>query len=235
MTEGAQKRLGFSAIGGRKAKAEKISAILAAAGCPLKPDSSVLDLGCGSGEIAAELATLARVSCADAVDQRVLGRDLPFRAVNGKLPFDDGAFDVVISNHVIEHVVDAAAHLREVRRVLHHDGVCYLATPNRWWPWEVHAHLPLLHYLPAARFSRLAMDWGRLPEPVHLLSLKDLCDHGDDGFTIEPWHPRILHDPERFALNLPSAIATALRLIPQSLLNATAGLQPTLILLLRAR
>ncbi|MGB5773340.1 MAG: hypothetical protein WBP89_01565, partial [Sedimenticolaceae bacterium] len=74
MTVGTQKRLGFSAIGGRKAKAQKIAAILAAAGSPLKPADRVLDLGCGSGEIAARLATLARVSCADAIDQRMQGK-----------------------------------------------------------------------------------------------------------------------------------------------------------------
>ena len=51
MTEGAQNRLGFSAIGGREAKAKNIVAILAAAGHPLKPAQAVRDLDCGRGVI----------------------------------------------------------------------------------------------------------------------------------------------------------------------------------------
>ena len=209
MTEGAQKRMGFSAIGGREAKAEKILAILAAADSPLKPADRVLDLGCGSGEIAAQLATIAQVSCADAIDQRTQGKELPFHLVRDTLPFADGAFDIVVSNHVIEHLPELAIHLREVRRVLRPGGIAYLATPNRWWPWEFHARLPLLHFLPAELFSRLAMRWGRLTEPVHLLSLGQLKGLAGSLFDIDVWHPRLLH--------------------------ASAGLQPTLILLLRAR
>ena len=235
MTEGAQKRLGFSAIGGREAKAEKIAAILAAAGSPLKPDHQVLDLGCGSGGIAARLAQYARVSCADALDQRTQGRDLPFQPVGDTLPFADDAFDVIVSNHVIEHVPDALTHLREIHRVVRPGGIVYLATPNRWWPWEFHARMPLLHFLPAALFSHLAMRWGRLSEPVRLLSLRQLSGLAGESFDVELWHPRILHDPTRYALNLSPTVTASLRLIPQSLLYASAGLQPTLILVLRAR
>ena len=235
MTEGAQKRLGFSAIGGREAKADKIVAILTAAGSPLKPDDQVLDLGCGSGEIAARLAAFARVSCVDAIDQRTQGRQLPFHAIGDTLPFADDTFDVIVSNHVIEHVPQASTHLREIRRVLRPGGVAYLATPNRWWPWEFHARIPLLHFLPARLFSKLAMRWGRLTEPVRLLSLGQLKSMTGDLFDVDVWHPRVLHDPARYALRFSPAVGGILRLIPRSLLYISAGLQPTLILVLRAR
>jgi SAM-dependent methyltransferase len=235
MTVGTQKRLGFSAIGGRKAKAEKIAAILAAAGSPLKPGDQLLDLGCGSGEIAAQLATRARVTCCDALDQRIQGVDLPFTAAGLTLPFANASFDVVVTNHVIEHIPDAAIHVAEIRRVLRPGGIAYLATPNRWWPWEFHARMLLLHYLPAGLFSQLAMRWGRLTEPVRLLSLGQLRGLADDLFDIDVWHPRILQEPSRYALNLPPAVGSILHLIPQSLLYASAGVQPTLILVMRAR
>ncbi|MCB1773747.1 MAG: class I SAM-dependent methyltransferase [Gammaproteobacteria bacterium] len=235
MTEGAQHRLGFSTTGGRRAKAEKILAILAAAGSPLKPAHRVLDLGCGSGEIASHLARYAEVSCADAIDQRTQGQDLPFQVAGDTLPFADHAFDVVVSNHVIEHVPDAANHLREIHRVVRPGGTVYLATPNRWWPWEFHAHLPLLHYLPAGLFSRLAMRWGRLGEPVRLVSLRKLVRLARGHFDMESWHPRVLHDPARFQIHCSATVAGLLGLVPQRLLGITAGLQPTLILLLRAR
>ena len=235
MTEGAQKRVGFSAIEGREAKAEKILAILAAAGRPLKPTQNVLDLGCGSGEIAAHLAMHANVSCADAVDQRIHGRELPFYMATSPLPFGDASFDVVISNHVIEHTADPAAHLREIRRILRADGICYLATPNRVWPWEVHSQLPLLHYLPWRWFSRLGMAAGRLSEPVHLLSLGGLRRRMRARFDMDVWHPRLLHYPERFALRFPAPVAAVLRRMPSAFLELTAGAQPTLIVLLHPR
>jgi 2-polyprenyl-3-methyl-5-hydroxy-6-metoxy-1,4-benzoquinol methylase len=63
------------------------------------------------------------------------------------LPFPDEYFDVVVSNHVIEHVSDQQLHLSEIARVLKPNGVVYLATPNRLWPWEVHYRVLVLHYL----------------------------------------------------------------------------------------
>jgi SAM-dependent methyltransferase len=50
------------------------------------------------------------------------------------LPFPARSFDVVLSNHVIEHVLNQRLHLGEIRRVLADRGVCYLATPNRSSP-----------------------------------------------------------------------------------------------------
>jgi SAM-dependent methyltransferase len=235
MTEGAQKRLGFSAIGGRKAKAEKIVAILAAAGRPLKADDDVLDLGCGSGEVAAYLARRARVTCADAVDQRTAATDLPFHCAGARLVCADASFDVVVSNHVIEHTADPIAHLAEIRRLLRPGGVAYLATPNRWWPWEVHARLPLLHYLPWRLFSRIANTLGRLHEPVRLISLAELRRLCAGSFELAVWHHRLLRDAQRFHLVLPTAVQRLLGLLPEPVLRSTAALQPTLIVLLIAR
>ena len=64
---------------------------------------------------------------------------------------DDGSFDVVVSNHVVEHVGDREAqrtHLAELRRVLAADGLGYLATPTRWALVEPHFTVPLLSWPP---------------------------------------------------------------------------------------
>jgi SAM-dependent methyltransferase len=45
------------------------------------------------------------------------------------LPFADRSFDVVIASHVLEHVADDRAALREVRRVLRSDGRALLLVP----------------------------------------------------------------------------------------------------------
>jgi hypothetical protein len=44
-------------------------------------------------------------------------------------PFGDGAFDVILCNHVMEHISDDAAALREVRRMLAPGGWAIVMTP----------------------------------------------------------------------------------------------------------
>jgi SAM-dependent methyltransferase len=70
---------------------------------------------------------------------------------DSSLPFEDDAFDVVLSNHVIEHVGDEVqqlAHLAEIRRVLRPGGKGYLAVPNRWMLREPHYQLVFLSWWP---------------------------------------------------------------------------------------
>ena len=45
------------------------------------------------------------------------------------MPFDDGTFDGVIANHVLEHVGDVDRALAEIRRVLRPHGYAILQTP----------------------------------------------------------------------------------------------------------
>ncbi len=235
MTKGADKRLGFSVTEGRTAKAEKIAAILAAAGRPLVTSDNVLDLGCGNGEIAEYLSADCRMSCADAADQRTHGLKLPFHIVGTLLPFPDASFDVVLSNHVIEHTPDPDTHVREIRRILKPEGVAYLATPNRLWPWEVHARLPMIHYLPWRLFSGIGKALGRLHEPVRLLTPRGLRQAACERFSVQVWHHKILSDPGAYALSLPDWLNRLLRATPRSLLKLTAAIQPTLIVLLNPK
>lgn len=116
----------------------------------------LLDIGAGSGYIASALAELVgpngRVAAVDVNDQRKTTDGYEFTQVDGtELPFEPASFDVVLSNHVIEHVgeqADQLHHLREVRRVLSPDGVCYLAVPNRFGLVEPHFRLPFLSWVP---------------------------------------------------------------------------------------
>jgi SAM-dependent methyltransferase len=45
------------------------------------------------------------------------------------MPFEDGAFDLVIANHVMEHVEDEGRALAEIHRVIKPDGAAILQTP----------------------------------------------------------------------------------------------------------
>ena len=64
------------------------------------------------------------------------------------LPFEDGAFDVVFSNAVIEHVGGRERQRKLVSEALRVGRRVFLTTPNRRFPLEVHTRLPLVHWLP---------------------------------------------------------------------------------------
>ena len=64
------------------------------------------------------------------------------------LPFDDGAFDVVFSNAVIEHVGGRDEQRRFVRELCRVAPRVFVSTPNRRFPVEVHTLMPFVHWLP---------------------------------------------------------------------------------------
>jgi SAM-dependent methyltransferase len=78
------------------------------------------------------------------------------------LPFEDGAFDIVFSNAVIEHVGGEPEQRRFVEEALRVGRSAFITTPNRWFPVEVHTRLPLVHWLPDAAAHR-AYDLARKP------------------------------------------------------------------------
>lgn len=81
----------------------------------------MLEIGTGSGGIAHYFGTHPSLRCAvdavDVVDNRKVQDGFRYHQVQGtQLPFADASFDVVLTNHVIEHVGDANAqhlHLRK--------------------------------------------------------------------------------------------------------------------------
>ncbi|HEU0153889.1 MAG TPA: class I SAM-dependent methyltransferase [Arenimonas sp.] len=152
-------------LASRLAKGRKIERILSLnrQQTPLK----VLEVGTGAGGIAHYFGNHPDLACdvdaVDVQDNRQVTDGYRFAQVDGViLPFDDETFDVVISNHVIEHVGDEraqATHLREIHRVLKASGRAYLAVPNRWMLVEPHFGLVMLSWMPrwmADRYVRIA-------------------------------------------------------------------------------
>lgn len=51
---------------------------------------------------------------------------------DGRLPFDDGTVDVVLSSQVLEHVPDPVLYVGEAFRVIRHNGLLILSTHGVW-------------------------------------------------------------------------------------------------------
>lgn len=95
---------------------------------------SLLDIGCGPGNITAGFKKLhpnATVVGADAdagiincAKERYEGTGVTFlMAEILDLPFDNGSFDVVYSHNIFQYIEDVPRALAEIRRVLRHGGV----------------------------------------------------------------------------------------------------------------
>lgn len=128
-----------------------------------KVGGRVLDSGCGGGGTALSLGEESSLAIGLDLDGRFFGSGTRLGAERGitratfvqgngqSLPFVAGAFDLVLSHSVIEHVMDAGAYLSECHRVLRPGGVLYLSTA------------PFLS-LAGAHLPRLLV-----PVPIHLL------------------------------------------------------------------
>ena len=217
-------------------KAEKIARLLDLAHSP--QPIRMLEIGTGSGGIAHWFATNASIRCevsaVDVCDNRIQQDGYDFRKVNGvELPFDDGSFDVVISNHVIEHVGDGAAqarHLTEIRRVMKPDGVGYLAVPNRWMLTEPHYQLKFLSWWPRSwrtPYLKLMRKGGFYDcEPLQMRQLERMLEIA--GFQYRNLCVEAMR--ETFEIEQPhSTSARILRVLPDAMFRPLRRIIPTLI------
>lgn len=93
---------------------------------------SFLDLGCGTGFVAARAARLfsrpvgVDISFRIVAEARRLHPGIPFLVADGdRLPFPDGRFSAAASVALLHHLLDHEATFREVFRVLKPGGVFY--------------------------------------------------------------------------------------------------------------
>jgi SAM-dependent methyltransferase len=125
----------------------------AAAGDLVVAGGAVLDLGCGSGELARHLAAAGFLvtGCdiapqmlrrAAAADRQHAVRWIRLEPGWRTLPFVTASLDAVIASSVLEYVPDPAAVLGECARVLRPGGVLLCTVPNaahpvRWLEWPL--------------------------------------------------------------------------------------------------
>lgn len=142
----------------KRNKVEKMLAILEDSGIiGTKEKSLAVDIGCSGGFFVSGISDYF---------EQVVGLDIDIHALklaNKKnsqknilylagdslnLPFPDKSVDLVVCNHVYEHVPDPKQMFYEIYRVLNDEGICYLGAASRLTLIEPHYNLPFLSWLP---------------------------------------------------------------------------------------
>ena len=196
-----------SDVEGRRQKARKILAVLRDACEGELADLELLDVGCSNGTITAVLAEhfdrtvgldVDSVAVQEAREKH--GTDsLSFEVADGqKIPFADASFDVVLCNHVYEHVADPDVLMSEIARVLRPGGKCYFAAGNRLSLIEPHHKLPFLSMLPrpaANLYVRTFRDAEKYREKhLTLWGLRKLVS----DFNVTDYTRRVVRNPKRY-------------------------------------
>lgn len=126
---------------------------------------SVLDYGCGAGEIVQQLRAL---------EVNAFGCDIFYQGgdrsryvaphlcngiirkmEDGCIPFESASFDFVINNQVMEHVENIDRVLAEISRVLKPGGTTLSLFPDKGVWREGHCGVPFLHWFPKGSRLRL--------------------------------------------------------------------------------
>lgn len=194
-----------------------------------------LDIGCSTGFVSDELRKAgAKVTGLDidepglAAARERFGDEIEFVCAGGEeIPAPDKSFDIVIFNHIYEHVVDADAVMTDIRRVLRTDGVVYLGLGNRLGVVEPHYKLPLLSWLPKPAAHLYIRATGKASSYYESFrtrpSLRRMCA----GLNVWDYTYTVLTESQKFASNdmVPARLAAA----PVQFWRALAPIIPTFI------
>ena len=143
------------------------------------PGARVLDLGCGTGRLAVELAERGydiygmdvnsdfMDIAQDRARKKMVSAHFAVAAAE-LLPFGNGFFDICIVNNVLEHVVDWKKTLDEVARVLVPGGIAYFDAANALYPLPTEVkYIPFFSYIPGVIKQRiLSVIVARFPSLV---------------------------------------------------------------------
>jgi SAM-dependent methyltransferase len=106
----------------------------------------------------------------------------------GHFPFADKSFDICWSNAVVEHVRPGEQRENFIKEICRVSKAVFITTPNRYFPFEVHAKLPFVHWFPKSVFDKILAVLGKgwaSGEYMSLMSRKDVvrllgrCGIGD--------------------------------------------------------
>lgn len=144
----------------------------------IEPESRVLDLGCGSGELLYRLTSEKKVlAYGIEIDPEKITRCIE-RRVNvieqnldeGLKNFNDGSFDTVVMSQTLQAVRYPHLVLDEMLRV---GRECIVSFPNFGY-WQCRVYLGLRGHMPVSKF--LPYTWYDTPN-IHFCTIDDFEDY----------------------------------------------------------
>jgi SAM-dependent methyltransferase len=118
--------------------------ILKELGYEVESLTTILDFGCGAGEIVTEYRKRGyQAFGCDIVLEEQCEFLRTIEKVPYRLPFADNSFDFVFSDQVLEHVQDHKLAFSEIHRVLRPGGLSLHIFPSKLAPIEGHVFVPL--------------------------------------------------------------------------------------------
>lgn len=190
----------------KRLKVEKMLAVLSDAGVLGCFGGVAVDVGCSVGFFCKALAPwFDQVHGLD-IDENAINRardgailNVTFQVADSMdLPFADDAVDLVVCNHVYEHVPDASRLFDEIYRVLKPGAVCYLGAASRLTVIEPHYHLPFLSWLPKAIAHRYMRLYGKGTEYYENLRTYWGIRRLISKFEINDYTLKVVKFPDRF-------------------------------------
>jgi len=146
-----------------------------------KDNTTILDVGCGTGMAAEKLRSFGYVYGIDISPRSIMEAksrlDEVCVSLGEELPFKDEVFDIVTCTETIEHLLNLIKGLDEFNRVLKPGGYLVISTPN---PWSYYAILNRA----IAILRRQKAGTGQIVENfISPIKLKDMLKK--KGFEIE--------------------------------------------------
>jgi ubiquinone/menaquinone biosynthesis C-methylase UbiE len=192
----------------KQSKVDKMLAVLKDAGALCGQGGIAVDVGCSIGFFAKGLSPyFGRVYGLDIDEHAItMANEEPvsnviFQVVDSLfLPFEDTSVDLVVCNHVYEHVPDPDRLFKEIRRVLRPGGMCYLGAASRLTIIEPHYHLPFLSWLPKSLANRYMRLTGNGEEYYENLKTYWGLLKMISGFKVDDYTLRIICNPDKFCI-----------------------------------
>lgn len=229
----------------RLKKTKKIVKILEDAFGHRISGAKLLDVGCAEGVISFFLSPHFKSVVGADVDKIAIGRakknkkkNLTFRLLNsdGSFPFRDRAFDIIVANQIYEHAEDPKLLMKEIRRVLKSDGICFLGAGNRLVVKDAHyPNLPFVSWIPiwfANQYVRLSNS-GEYYEPRlrTIFGIRKILK----GFTIEDYTLKAIKNPSKFYMDDVVGKDSFISKMPDFMLNLLYPIIPNYLFILRKK
>jgi 2-polyprenyl-3-methyl-5-hydroxy-6-metoxy-1,4-benzoquinol methylase len=225
-------------------KVSKMLAVLENAGVLNHEDGVAVDLGCSGGFFCEGLARhFHRVVGID-IDEAAISfahknskaRNVEYIVINSDdIPLPDHSADVIICNHVYEHVPDAGKLFVEISRVLKPEGVCYLGAASRLVVIEPHFKLPFLSWMPKWLAHRYMRAFGKGEFYYEQLRTYWGIRNMVKNYYVDDYTLKIIKDPVRYSAQDMIDPSGFVAKLPVSLLKFIYPFLPSFIFILRKK